>query len=192
MVALTSENLRQLELSVLVRIRHPNIVTFWGTAADFPLAPGGKPYIGMVFELCSKGSLYKALHQNGGKRMTFKEKMKYALQVARGMSYIHAKGIIHRDLNSRNILLTEQGQAKVADFGCARKLKGAALQTTTISGSPAYMAPEQLDGADLTDKIDVWAFGVLMWEIVCEQVPWASKGNSLDALKRSVCRYTSI
>jgi len=176
-----------LELSVLVRIRHPNIVTFWGTAADFPQTPAGKPYIGMVFELCSKGSLYKSLHQNSGKRLAFKEKMKYALEVARGMSYIHAKGIIHRDLNSRNILLTDQGHAKVADFGCARKLKGAALQTTTISGSPAYMAPEQLDGADLTDRIDVWAFGVLMWEIVCEQVPWASKGNSLDALKRSVC-----
>mmetsp|Transcript_33466 Transcript_33466/g.53893 ORF Transcript_33466/g.53893 Transcript_33466/m.53893 type:complete len:436 (-) Transcript_33466:293-1600(-) len=178
-----------LELSVLVRIRHPNIVTFWGTAADFPLAPG-KPYIGMVFELCSLGSLYKSLHQvaqKGGKRLGFKEKMKYALEVARGMSYIHAKGIIHRDLNSRNILLTDQGHAKVADFGCARKLKGIALQTTTISGSPAYMAPEQLDGADLTDKIDVWAFGILMWEIVCEQVPWASKGNSLEALKRAVC-----
>lgn len=48
-------------------------------------------------------------------------------------------------------------------------------------------APQQLNGDDLTEKIDVWAFGILMWEIVCEQVPWASKGNSLDALKRSVC-----
>ena len=113
--------------------------------------------------------------------------MKYALEVARGMSYIHAKGIIHRDLNSRNILLTHEGHAKVADFGCARKLKGSALTTTTISGSPAYMAPEQLDGADLTDKVDVWAYGVLLWELVSEQVPWANKGNSLDALKRVVC-----
>jgi serine/threonine protein kinase len=176
-----------LELSVLVRIRHPNIVTFWGTAADFPISSGGKPYIGMVFELCSRGSLYKALHQTPGKQMPFKEKMRYCLQVARGMSYIHAKGIIHRDLNSRNVLITNEGHAKVADFGCARKVKGAVLQTTTISGSPAYMAPEQLDGADLTDKIDVWAYGVLMWEMACEQVPWASKGNSLDALKRAVC-----
>ena len=175
-----------LELSVLVRIRHPNIVTFWGTAADFPFSQG-KPYIGMVFELCSKGSLYKVLHQNHGKRVSFREKMKYALEVARGMSYIHAKGIIHRDLNSRNILLTHEGHAKVADFGCARKLKGSALTTTTISGSPAYMAPEQLDGADLTDKVDVWAYGVLLWELVSEQVPWANKGNSLDALKRVVC-----
>jgi serine/threonine protein kinase len=144
----------------------------------------GKPYIGMVFELCGRGSLYKSLHQNPGKRMPFKEKMRcascgyccsicsylllnlsisfmsrlrvpgclgvrtqqrlhcqgkhldlarqksvvvkpfsvrkiwrlfhrYALEVARGMSYIHAKGIIHRDLNSRNILLTDQGHAKV-------------------------------------------------------------------------------
>eukprot|EP00961_Rhodomonas_salina_P179912 2428213-Rhodomonas_salina.1 len=53
--------------------------------------------------------------------------------------------------------------------------------------SPAYMAPEQLEGKDLTDKVDVWAYGVLLWEIATEQVPWASKGNSLDALKRSVC-----
>mmetsp|Transcript_5972 Transcript_5972/g.21050 ORF Transcript_5972/g.21050 Transcript_5972/m.21050 type:complete len:166 (+) Transcript_5972:1230-1727(+) len=103
------------------------------------------------------------------------------------MSYVHAKGIIHRDLNSRNVLITDQMHAKVADFGCARKLKGSALHTTTISGSPAYMAPEQLEGHDLTDRIDVWAFGVLMWEIVTDQVPWASKGNSLDALKRCIC-----
>ena len=177
-----------LELSVLVRIRHPNVVTFWGTAADFPTSNASKPYIGMVFELCSRGSLYKALHQvpQGGARLSFKDKMRMALEVARGMGYIHAKGIIHRDLNSRNILITSTGQAKVADFGCARKLKGAALVTTTISGSPAYMAPEQLEGHDLTDKVDVWAFGISLWEMAMEKVPWASKGNSLDALKRTV------
>mmetsp|Transcript_26427 Transcript_26427/g.51506 ORF Transcript_26427/g.51506 Transcript_26427/m.51506 type:complete len:470 (+) Transcript_26427:207-1616(+) len=182
-----------LELSVLVRIRHPNIVTFWGTAANFPTHPGAadnKPYIGMVFELCEKGSLYRALHQNGlGHKLDHKKKMRVLLDVGRGMSYIHAKGIIHRDLNSRNILLSHSHghlTAKVADFGCARKVKGAALTTTTISGSPAYMAPEQLEGKDLTDRVDVWAFGVLFWEIMCDQPPWASKGNSLDALKHAV------
>jgi len=181
-----------LELSVLVRIRHPNIVTFWGTAANFPAHPqaADKPYIGMVFELCEKGSLYRALHQNGlGHKLDHKKKMRVLLDVGRGMSYIHAKGIIHRDLNSRNILLTlNHGHltAKVADFGCARKVKGAALTTTTISGSPAYMAPEQLEGKDLTDRVDVWAFGVLFWETMCDQPPWASKGNSLDALKHAV------
>ena len=132
-------------------------------------------------------SLTPQIHQNGlGYKIDYKNKMRIALEVARGMSYIHAKGIIHRDLNSRNILLTGNCTAKVADFGCARKVKGHSLTTTTISGSPAYMAPEQLEGKDLTDKIDVWAYGILFWEIVCDQPPWASKGNSLDALKMAV------
>ena len=83
-----------LELSVLVRIRHPNIVTFWGTAADFPATGGGKPYIGMVFELCSKGSLYKALHNNAGKRLPFKDKMRCALAFVRPLSFLHVAHII--------------------------------------------------------------------------------------------------
>lgn len=71
-----------LELSVLVRIRHPNIVTFWGTAANFPVHPqaSDKPYIGMVFELCEKSSLYRGLHQNGlGYKLDHKQKMRVLL-----------------------------------------------------------------------------------------------------------------
>mmetsp|Transcript_650 Transcript_650/g.1643 ORF Transcript_650/g.1643 Transcript_650/m.1643 type:complete len:508 (-) Transcript_650:183-1706(-) len=114
-----------LELSVLVRIRHPNIVTFWGTAANFPAHPqaADKPYIGMVFELCEKGSLYRALHQNGlGHKLDHKKKMRVLLDVGRGMSYIHAKGIIHRDLKPRNIMLSEKTPNNplcIIDFGSA-------------------------------------------------------------------------
>ena len=111
-----------LELQVLGKIfpGHPNIVTFWGTAASFPTSrQTGKPYVGLIFELCENGSLYKAIHSSGRCALSFNDKIRVALEIARGMAFLHSKAIIHRDLNSRNVLLDSNMRAKIADFGCA-------------------------------------------------------------------------
>uniref|UniRef100_A0A6U5VVR8 Protein kinase domain-containing protein n=1 Tax=Guillardia theta TaxID=55529 RepID=A0A6U5VVR8_GUITH len=109
-----------LELRILVRIRHPNIVTFWGTATEFPTNENPvQPYIGLVFELCEKGSLHHALFDGKNAPLKISQKIKIAHQVALGLAYLHGKRIIHRDINTRNILLSNDLSAKIADFGCA-------------------------------------------------------------------------
>ena len=178
-----------LELRVLVRVRHPNVVTFWGTATEFPGAENAhsQPYIGLVFELCEKGSLHNALFDSQTKLKT-SQRLKIAHQCALGLMYLHSKRVIHRDINPRNILLTADYSAKIADFGCARVLSGSAtsLKTTTISGSPAYMAPEQLMGNELTEAVDTWAFAVMLWEIMMDQKPWEGRFPDFNYLKNAI------
>ena len=176
-----------LELRVLVRVRHPNVVTFWGTATEFPSADShSQPYIGLVFELCERGSLHHALF-DAPTKLKVSQKLKIAHQCALGLMYLHSKRVIHRDINPRNILLTSDS-AKIADFGCARVLSGSAtsLKTTTISGSPAYMAPEQLLGQELTEAVDTWAFVVMLWEIMMDQKPWEGRFPDFNFLKSAI------
>ena len=178
-----------LELRVLVRVRHPNVVTFWGTATEFPGPENtsSQPYIGLVFELCEKKSLHNALFDSQTK-LKSSQKLKIAHQCSLGLMYLHSKRIIHRDINPRNILLTADFSAKIADFGCARVLSGNAtsLKTTTISGSPAYMAPEQLLGQELTEAVDAWAFAVMLWEIMMDQKPWEGRFPDFNYLKNAI------
>ena len=180
-----------LELRVLVRVRHPNVVTFWGTATEFPSAENAhaQPYIGLVFELCENGSLHHALFESK-KELKISQKLKIAHQCSLGLMYLHHKRVIHRDINPRNILLTSDYSAKIADFGCARVLSGNAtsLKTTTISGSPAYMAPEQMMGAELTEAVDTWALAVMLWEIMMDQKPFDGRFPDFNSLKNAIIR----
>jgi len=178
-----------LELRVLVRIRHPNVVTFWGTATEFPASENSevKPYIGLVFELCDTGSLHNALFEKKMK-LSLAQRCKIAYQCSLGLMYLHSKRVIHRDINPRNILLSKSLDAKIADFGCARVLPSnqKSLKTTTISGSPAYMAPEQLLGKELTESVDTWGLGVMLWEIMMNQKPWEGRFADFNALKNAI------
>jgi len=184
-----------LELSVLVRIRHPNIVTFWGTLCSFPDAanPHRQPYFGMVFELCQRKSLHAALYEEPRGQLTPEQKTRIAIQIAYGIAYLHSKraddhrSIIHRDINTRNILLMDDLTPKICDFGCARVVgSNGKLSTTTISGSPPYMAPEQLRGDSLSDAVDVWAFSVVLWEMIAERIPWHPIHQDMNALKDAI------
>mmetsp|Transcript_28097 Transcript_28097/g.69492 ORF Transcript_28097/g.69492 Transcript_28097/m.69492 type:complete len:942 (-) Transcript_28097:204-3029(-) len=175
-----------LELRILQVLRHPHVVSFMGCAADFP--QGGTPYIGLVFEMCSKGSLAKILHESKV-RLTFPDKVRLGREIAMGMTYLHSLKIVHRDLNTRNILLTDDMRVRIADFGCARKISGETYESSTISGSPAYMPPEQLQGQALTLKVDVWAFGTILWELASEKLPWSHIQGDWTQIKDRVCTH---
>lgn len=101
-------------------------------------------------------------------RITSKELIKFAYHIAKGMEYVASQGIVHRDLASRNILVSEEKICKVADFGFARRVSDdCAYERTSTNPVPVkWMAPEALAGTRYTSKSDVYSLGILMWEIV--------------------------
>ena len=110
--------------------------------------------------------------ENGA--LTTEEKVKIAIQIVSALKAAHDKGIIHRDIKSRNIMLDKNGNAKVMDFGLAR-LDGAEgiTKTGTTLGTTAYMAPEQLRGEKADSRSDIWSFGVVLYELFTGSMPFS-------------------
>ena len=100
----------------------------------------------------------------------------YAAQAARGLAAAHAKGIVHRDIKGGNIMVTADGLVKVMDFGLARLTSDSRLtKDGTVLGTPAYMAPEQLEGLDVDARADVWALGVVLYEMLASRLPFKAE-----------------
>lgn len=98
--------------------------------------------------------------------------MKIAHQVAQAFEFLHASNIVHRDLKSYNILLDESLNAKVCDFGLARFKADLNRGTQQFAGTPTYMAPELFSKKSYDEKVDVFAYGTLLWELVAREVPF--------------------
>jgi len=109
------------------------------------------------------------------------EVISYAIQIASGLQAAHEKGIIHRDIKSSNIMITGKGQVKIMDFGLA-KVRGGAQFTKvgTTLGTAAYMSPEQARGESVDHRTDIWAFGVVLYEMLTGQLPF--KGDYEQAV----------
>lgn len=153
------------EAQVLNRLRHPHIVTLM--AAHLPTS-GADNFL--VFEFVSGGNLYDALHV---KRVKFDKKM-FLLKLAETMQFMHMSGVCHRDLKSLNILLDARYLPKIVDFGLARFGDGLNKGFMKFAATPSYSAPELFLQKELTPKVDVYAFGVIMWEVLQEDVPHRS------------------
>jgi tetratricopeptide (TPR) repeat protein len=159
-VGLREERLLR-EAEAAARLTHPNIVTLHDLGRA---APG--PYL--VLELLRGQTLEARLAQG---RLSLREAVRVAAEVAKGMAHAHGQGVVHRDLKPGNVFLCHDGQVKVLDFGLAHAFG----QRRQAGGTPAYMAPEQWQGAPEDERTDVFALGVILFELLTGEAPFADE-----------------
>jgi serine/threonine protein kinase/dienelactone hydrolase len=152
-----------LEAQAAAALSHPNICTIHEINEE-----EGKSFIAMEYV---EGLSLKNKIDRGP--VDIEEAVDIAIQVAQGMEQAHKKGIIHRDIKSANIMVTDMGQAKIMDFGLA-KVKGGTLLTRegTTLGTVAYMSPEQARGQEVDHRSDIWSLGIVMYEMLSGQLPF--------------------
>jgi len=159
------------EIQILAAERHNNIVLLLGVCES----TSGELMI--VTELCSRGDLRKVL-ENSTIHLSLKRKIQFAVDIATGMAWM-AEGcgdtlVLHRDLKPANVLVTHEWQCKIADFGLANiKRKNKAYKDTEfLPGSLPYMAPEVFESKELTPALDVYSYGIVLWEIYTRETRW--------------------
>ncbi|GAB0489674.1 hypothetical protein MMPV_000899 [Pyropia vietnamensis] len=155
----------QAEVAVLSSVRHPNIVRFVG-ACTLP------PALMIVTEFLERGTLFDVLHKSKDP-IGWRERRGMMVGLCDGMTYLHSRGLLHRDLKSSNLLLDRDFTVKVADFGLTRIVSSlTAAPMTGQCGTFQYMAPEVLANRPYTEKADVFSFGILLWELVARKLPF--------------------
>lgn len=154
----------QQEVMMLATLKHPNIVRFIGACR--------KPMVWcIVTEYAKGGSVRQFLTKRHNRSVPLKLAVKQALDVARGMEYVHRLGLIHRDLKSDNLLIFADKSIKIADFGVAR-IEVQTEGMTPETGTYRWMAPEMIQHRPYTQKVDVYSFGIVLWELITGMLPF--------------------
>src|SRR5438132_3127051 len=163
------------EARTVAQLSHPNIVTVIDRGED-----DGRQFI--VFEYIDGENLKELVVRSG--RLSVREALQLALQVARGLAFAHENGLVHRDVKPQNVLLNGDGQAKVTDFGIARTLDvDGVTQTGTVLGTSNYIAPEQASGQPVDVQTDVYSLGVVLYELLVGDVPFPGENFVVVATK---------
>jgi Tol biopolymer transport system component len=187
------------EAQVLASLNHPHIATIYGLEESNDVHA-------LVMELVEGPTLAERI---GGRAMLLDEALPIAQQIAEGLEYAHEKGVVHRDLKPANVKLTADGNVRILDFGLAKALESqvpagnpsisptlvlSATQAGVILGTAAYMAPEQARGAAVDKRADIWAFGVVLYEILTGKQPFAGEtvSDTLAAVLRAEPQWDAI
>lgn len=167
------------EAVLLAKMNHPNIVAFKDSfEADAHL------YIAMEF--CIGGDLLQRIRQQKSAHFSEDVVLKWFAQMCSGAKHIHDKQVLHRDLKSKNIFLTDNGAVKLGDFGSACLLSSTKGYAQTYVGTPYYVSPEIWDNRPYNNKSDVWSLGCVLYELCTLQHPFQAR--SWKSLILKVCR----
>jgi serine/threonine-protein kinase len=160
-------------------LSHPNIVTIYDVGEDHDMA-----YIAMellrgkdLTHLCQKQSL-----------LSTKRVLGIVTSVAQALDYAHRQEVVHRDIKPANIILLDNDQVKVADFGIARVMSASSTKTGVIFGTPNYMSPEQVAGKKVDGRSDLFSLGVVFYELLSGQKPF--QGDNLNTLMYAIANGT--
>lgn len=141
------------------------------SAKQFVAACKKPPVYCVITEYLSEGSLRAYLHKLEHKTLPLPKLIAIALDIARGMEYIHSQGVIHRDLKPENVLIDQEFHLKIADFGIACE----EVYCDALSDDPGtyrWMAPEMIKHKSYGRKVDVYSFGLILWEMVAGTIPY--------------------
>ncbi len=156
------------EARIGARLLHPNIVTVLDAGRD-----GNQLFL--VMEYVQGESLHARIDR--GEFPSLSEALRWIAQAAEGLAYAHRLGVIHRDIKPANLLITPDGQIKIADFGVAKAISENTQLTRAgmMVGSPAYMSPEQIRGEPLDGRSDLFSLGVILFELLQRRRPFAAE-----------------
>ncbi|XP_066592561.1 mitogen-activated protein kinase kinase kinase 13 isoform X2 [Prorops nasuta] len=159
---------RETDIRHLRKLNHPNIVQFKGVCTQAPC------YC-IVMEFCPYGPLYDLLR--AGELVPPQRLVLWSKQIATGMAYLHAHKIIHRDLKSPNVLIGQGEIVKISDFGTSREWNEISTRMS-FAGTVAWMAPEIIRNEPCSEKVDIWSYGVVLWELLSGEIPYKDVDSS--------------
>ena len=167
------------EAKILKKLDHPNIIKF----KEVFLQRQPKPALNIVTEYADGGDLGQKIEKQ--KKVPFSEAqiLDYITQICLALQHIHKKKIIHRDLKSGNIFLMKSGIVKVGDFGIAKGLQSTWEKAKTFVGTPYFLSPEIINNQPYDNKSDIWALGVLLYELMTFQMPFNAVSLPLLSIK---------
>jgi serine/threonine-protein kinase len=176
-IAADSDQLERFrrEARAVAQLSHPHIVGVIDAGED-----EGRPYI--VFEYVEGATLKERIRHLG--RLPVDEAIAYAIEIARALGCAHAHGIVHRDVKPQNVLVDEEGSAKVTDFGIARSLNEEGLTADgRVLGTTDYVSPEQALGHDVNGQSDIYSLGIVLYEMLIGDVPFHGENQVSVAMK---------
>jgi eukaryotic-like serine/threonine-protein kinase len=176
-IATDSDQLERFrrEARAVAQLSHPHIVGVIDYGED-----QGRPYI--VLEYVEGETLKERIRRNG--ELDVSEAVAYAIEIARALGCAHARHIVHRDVKPQNVLIDEEGSAKVTDFGIARSLDDDGLTADgRVLGTTDYVSPEQALGHDVSGQSDLYSLGIVLYEMLTGSVPFRGENQVAVAMK---------
>ena len=180
----SKENLKSIEneIKILSQLDNPFIVKLYEVFTINPYLESNNDenqLMCLVLELCENGDLNDKIKEKKRKNEKFTENeiLQYFYEILQGLYYLHKNRVIHRDLKTLNIFLTENNHIKIGDFGVSKKLINNNIYAYTFVGTPYYLSPEICQNKPYDEKSDVWSLGVVLYELITLNKPFDSESQ---------------